>query len=86
MKLTVLEIEKLSRSVVRDYGGDLAIAGVTATDGEAHHVELLFTLTGCHDEPCRILVNVPRNDRETMQRELRRNLGDALDRHREQVS
>ena len=82
MKLTVPEIEDISRSVVREYA-DLAIAGVTANDGEADHAELLFTITGCHDEPCMIMVNVPRCDRETMQRELRRHLSDALAQHRD---
>ena len=83
MRLTVLEIEDISRSVAGEYGGNLALGGVTANDGEADHAELLFTVTGCHDEPCLIMVNVPRSDRETMQRELRRTLGDALERHRQ---
>jgi hypothetical protein len=81
MKLTVDEIEGIGRSVARDYAGDLAIAGVTANDGEADHAELLFTLTGCHDEPCLLMLSVPRGDRDTMERDLRLQLGDALARH-----
>ena len=82
MKLTVREIEDIGRSVASDYEGDFEIAGVTANDGEADHAELLFTVTGCHDEPCMALVSVPRDDRDTMQRDLRDQLGEALARHR----
>jgi len=82
MRLTVREVEEVGRSVARDFQGDFAIAGVTANDGEADHAELLFTVTGCHDEPCMVLVSVPRGDRDTLERELRGQLADALARHR----
>ena len=83
MKLTVREIEDIGRSVASDYQGDFEIAGVTANDGEADHAELLFTVTGCHDdEPCMVMVSVPRDDRETMRRDLRAQLVEALARHR----
>lgn len=84
MKLTVLEIEAISRSIVREYD-DLSIAGVTAADGEADHAELLVAIAACHEDPCMVLVSVPRGDREEMERALRDCLRTTVTEHRLQA-
>jgi hypothetical protein len=71
MKMTVLEIESLSHTVAREFGGDVSITGVTAADGEADHAELLIAVSGRGAEPCVIQLNVPRTHRAELERTLR---------------
>ena len=78
MKMTVQEIEQVSRSVASEYH-DLSIVGVTAADGEADHAELLIEMCACDDEEsCMVQINVPRGDREGMEQALRSGFESAI--------
>jgi hypothetical protein len=81
MRLTLEEVTKISHAIAQEYGGQLEVTGVAATDGGTDHVELLVTITGCHDEPCVLMLNLTRVDSEAMERELRARLGEALATH-----
>jgi hypothetical protein len=85
MKMTVLEIEAISRSVAKEFNGDLSIVGVTAADGEADHAELLIALSGCVDEPCEVQVNVPRGERTELEGALRDRFRSAIADQRQQA-
>jgi hypothetical protein len=78
MKMTVQEIEETLRSIASEYDGDLSIVGVTAADGESDHAELLIELCLCDRETCMVQINVPRANRQVMERVLRDRLQSLL--------
>lgn len=75
------EIAAISRSVALEHGRALQVAGVTSTEGGSDRVEILVTLMGCHQDPCRIIVNVSRADRVVLESELRAVLRRAVSEH-----
>ena len=86
MRLTLEEVEDISRRTASTYAADLTLVGVAATDGGADHVELLVTVSGCHAEPCMLMLNVVRTDRESLERDLTAGLREAVARHRTQTA
>ena len=82
MSLALAEMTDLSRSIARELAGDFRVAAVTATDGGSERAEIVVAIEGCHDGPCRFVVNVTRSERSTFENELRAKLHDALERHR----
>ncbi len=74
------EVTSRMRSIAKEFSPAIDVAQVVANDGEADHVELLVTISGCHDEACTIMVNVPR-DRDSFEGNLRSCMRDAIDRH-----
>lgn len=60
MPLNATEIAVLGRIVVRQHNRNLDIVSVATTDGGSERTEVLVTISGCHQEPCRFVLNVSR--------------------------
>jgi hypothetical protein len=81
MAATLDLIADISRSVALELGRGLDVATVAATGDGSGRAEVLVTITGCHQAPCRFLINVSRADGAEFEREFRSKLQDALQRH-----
>jgi len=80
MSVSLPELNALSREVVLDHGRGLEVVSVT-TGGDNERVEVTVDIGGCHDEPCRFVVNVSRADAQQFDREFRSQLSEALQKH-----
>jgi hypothetical protein len=81
MSLKLDAITKIARKVVEAESSDLAVAGVTSRDGDADRVEVLIDISGCHREPCRLMLNLNRSDPAALEHDLRSELAKALSDH-----
>jgi hypothetical protein len=81
MRLNLEEVTRISHAIAREYDGQFEVTGVAANDGGTDHVELLVTIKGCHHDPCVLMLNLTRVDSESMERELRASLREALATH-----
>ena len=81
--LTPAELVDLSQEVASEFDGELHVNAASVTDGGSGRVEVLVTLTGCHPEPCRVMLNVTRQDRREFEADFRAKLHDALEKHRQ---
>jgi len=81
MPLAHDEIVSASRDVIQRFSQRLEFAGVMASEGGSDRVELMVTISGCHDEPCRLMFNLPRADGPTFEAELRQKLEQQLRSH-----
>jgi hypothetical protein len=84
MSVNLDRITEISRAVAVEHFPTLEIVGVTSGDGGSDRVEILATITGCHQDPCRVVVNVSRAEPDAFERELRTKLHEALIHHRAQ--
>ena len=75
------EVTKISRAVARDYDGALEVIGVASTEGGTGRVELLITISGCHRDPCVLMLNLTRAEPVAFERELRSKFREALAAH-----
>ena len=80
MRMPLEEVTRRTRTIAREFSSSLDVTRVVANDGESDHVELLLTISGCHAEPCAIMVNLPR-DPQTFDAELRSRIHEALAAH-----
>jgi hypothetical protein len=60
MTLNIDELSDIVRDVVKEFRDDLDLVSVASTHGGITRVELLVTISGCHRDPCVLLVNVSR--------------------------
>lgn len=81
MPLNVDAITAISRTVALEHGRAVEILGVTATDGGTDRAELLINITGCHQDSCRLLLNISRTEGAEFEVELRAKLIEALRTH-----
>jgi hypothetical protein len=81
MPLTHDEIVVISQDVIRRYPRPLEFAGVMASEGGTDRVEVMVTISGCYDLPCRFILNLSRGDAPTLAAELRRKLEEWLRSH-----
>lgn len=81
MTLPATEIRHIATSVASGYGEALSVVNAAITDGGGERVEILVTLSGCHEGECRVLVNVSRADRQTFEAEFRSRLREAIEKH-----
>ena len=80
MSVSLPEITALSREVVQEHRQELDVVSVT-TGGDSERVEVMVDICGCHDEPCRFVVNVSRADVQQFDKEFRSKLNEALLKH-----
>ena len=80
MSVSLPELTALSRDVVSEHGRGLDVVAVT-TDGDSERVEVTVDIGGCHEGPCRFIVNVSRADAVQFDREFRSQLSAALHKH-----
>jgi hypothetical protein len=76
MPMTLHEIDVISRDVIRQYASFEFVA-VTTLEGGSSRVELLVAVRACLEEPCRMVLNLPRAGRAELESELRRQLRDV---------
>jgi len=82
MPLAHDEIAAISGDVIRRYpSGPFEFVGVMASEGGSGRVEVMVTIKGCHNEPCRLLLNLSRANRAALEDELRRKLHEQLRSH-----
>ena len=81
MSLSLDAITEISRAVALEHGRALQIVGVTSTAGSSDRSEILIILNGCHEGPCRLLINVDRTDGAEFETSLRAQLLEALRKH-----
>jgi CO/xanthine dehydrogenase FAD-binding subunit len=75
------QIVAISQDVIQRYPQALEFVGVMAAEGGSNRVEIMVTVRGCHQEPCRLLLNLSRLDQSSLQTELRRKLQTSLREH-----
>ncbi len=80
MSISLPELAVLSREVVLEHGRGLDVVSVT-TGGDNERVEVTVDIGGCHEGPCRFVVNVSRADAQQFDREFRSQLSEALHKH-----
>lgn len=80
MSVSLPELNALSREVVLEHGRGLEVVSLT-TGGDNERVEVTVDIGGCHEEPCRFVVNVSRADAQQFNREFRSQLSEALHKH-----
>lgn len=82
MSVSLPEITALSREVVQEHGRGrpLDVVSVT-TGGDNERVEVTVDIGGCHQDPCRFVVNVSRADAQQFEKEFRAKLSEALQKH-----
>jgi hypothetical protein len=81
MPLAQDEIVAISLDVIRDHPRPLELVGVMASEGGSNRVEIMVTVKGCHDDPSRLLLNLSRGDRSSLEAELRLKLQELLRTH-----
>jgi len=81
MSLNLDVIAEISRTVALEHGQAITVIGVTATEGGSDRSEILVTVNGCHEGPCRFLLNVNRADGQAFESSLRAQLTEALSKH-----
>jgi hypothetical protein len=81
MPLAHDEITAISLDVIRRHPQPLDFVGVMASEGGSGRVELMVTVRGCHEEPCRLVLNLSRGTREALEAELRGKLEILLREH-----
>jgi hypothetical protein len=75
-------VAAISRDVASEFDGRLSVVSALATEGGGARAEVLVVVDGCHDEPCRHVVNVSRATPSDFEHEFRAKLLDALNSHR----
>jgi hypothetical protein len=81
MPLDLDQITAITLDVIRQHPKPLELVGVIPSNGGSSRVELMVTITGCHDEPCRLLLNLSRRSGAALERELRDKLRKLLGTH-----
>ena len=83
MSVSVAEVTALSREVVLQHGRGLDVLSVT-TGGDSERVEVMIDVGGCHQEPCRFVINLSRANVADFERDFRIKLAEALQKHANQ--
>ena len=81
MNVTIHELSGISRTVALEHGHGLQVSGVTLSDGGNDRVEVIVSISGCHDGECRFVVNVTRADGGAFERDFRAKLHEAIRKH-----
>lgn len=82
MSLSFDEIGAISRAAALEHGRAVELSGVILAGPGTNRVEVLISVAGCRQEPCRFVLNVSRQDKVQLERELKQKLRDALARRR----
>ncbi len=81
MPLSLSELTQIAVTVAREHHPELTIVGVASTDPDTSRVELLVTVRGCHEDPCDLLLNLPRHERTRFEAELSTQFRETLQAH-----
>ena len=72
MSVTLDSIADIARQIAAEQTPPLDIVAVTSGDGGSDRVEILISIAGCENDPCRILINFDRHDRAGFEEALRK--------------
>ena len=64
MPLTLPDIRRIAAEVAKEQNPPLDVVAATPSEGESTYVEVLLTVRGCRNEPCRVIVGVHPNASE----------------------
>jgi hypothetical protein len=81
MTLSLMELKGIAETVAREFSPPLAVEGVASSDADTERVELLVTVTGCHKEPCTVVLNISRKEPSRFKAELEDQLRAVLRTH-----
>jgi hypothetical protein len=76
-EIRTISIETIARYPDRQF----EFVGVMAAEGGSGRIEVMVTITGCHATPCQLMLNLSRQSRDALERELRGALEAALKAH-----
>jgi len=77
-RLSLPEVTKVGRAILKELGGRVRLNGVAASSGDSHFVELLVEVRGRDHPPRTSLIAVRRIDRGTFEADLTRRIGQLL--------
>ena len=79
MALSLESVTEISRRVANQYFSGTPVVGVVSGDGESNRVEVMIVLPDHAPDPHRVMLNLPRYDTSSFERELRAKLLAALE-------
>ena len=79
--LNLTDLTRIASAAAREQSPDLEVQGVTHGAGGGDYAEILLSLRGCRQEPCRMSLGVFRNMAEP---ELHADISEKLRRHVEE--
>ena len=78
MSLTLTQVRRIAADVARQQDARLVVMGVTPAEGESSYAEVMLTVSGCHIEPCRVIIGI---NRDASEPECRRAVEQQLQEH-----
>ena len=75
--LPIAELTQIAEAVALEFNCQVAVDVVSSVGG-GRRAELLLTKLACREEPCRLMVNVDRANREQFERDVRAAIREAL--------
>ena len=73
------EVVSQIKAVLAEEHSALEVIGVSGSEGSGEYVEVVLSIRGCHQEPCRLLIGLQRTPRESsLREEIREKLRDHL--------
>jgi hypothetical protein len=83
MPLSLSEVTRIATDVVRAERPDLEVVSATTAEGGSAYTEVMMTIRGCREEPCRIVIGADRSNGEpALRTEIATRLREHLDQHR----
>lgn len=69
MALTLSDVRRIAGQVAKQQTPPLEVVGAVSGEGAAIYAEVIMTVSGCHVEPCQLVIGVSRVASETECRE-----------------
>jgi hypothetical protein len=76
--ITLSEVGRIAQEVAQRLSANLDVVATMPTGESGKYSEVLLTVRGCSQEPCRVMVSVRRDEPE---HHIRAVLADALQKH-----
>ena len=81
LSVPLKRVREISRAVIAEHDRTIDVLRVVSSDSDSDRVELLITLSGCHEEPCTLMLNLQRSNPKNFERELRNKLQEKMLQH-----
>jgi len=80
--LSVQTVTSISRAIALKHDPPVELVGVVPSEGASDRAEIVVRISGCHAEPCRLVLNVSRGlTAEEFSSQLESQLRDAIATH-----
>lgn len=81
--LSVKTVTSISRAIAQKHDPPVELVGVLPSEGASDRAEIVVRISGCHAEPCRLVLNVSRGlTVEEFSNQFESQLRDAIATHR----